>query len=460
MNRQYENSIRPILDCFDKIRIHLSNMGITIPCICSIGCQSPGKSSVLESITGIQLPRGTSTVTRCPIMIQLRNSKKFESAKIKYESETNEFWKNIKIEDISKSISEYQAAQIEKEGNPVLSEEAIQLEVHRIGVSDLTLYDLPGITHKDEETFNKITKIIKKYLQSKETIALLVHSSTSDFDANECLSLIREISDEGKNDIFERTIPIFSKPDDALKTCPDTLVNNLKVGKELGFSFEPILVLNRSQEQIDSNVENEKIRKLEEDLLKNPIIKDYCHKGHGINALVELLVKIQKDKLLSSVGKIKAAVKAKLREYNKELNSFPKGCKNRRDFNKYFLMYCDEYEAMMEEKLNNVGYFLGKKRKGRKVITIAKKIKKEENEIKKEAKEDENDRSKEQEEEEEEEEESKKQETKTNNEIKKDNLQQYTKENCLETRIRNKFIIFKEKFTEQLYKYLSFRRFL
>jgi len=89
---------------------------------------------------------------------------------------------------------------------------------------------------------------------------LFVHSSTSDFDANECLSLIRQISNEGENDIFTRTIPIFTKPDDALKTNPGTLVNNLKFGKDLGFEYIPILVLNRSQEQINNNVENEKIK--------------------------------------------------------------------------------------------------------------------------------------------------------------------------------------------------------
>lgn len=76
MDTQYEQSIRPILDCYDKIRAHLKGTDISIPCIFSVGCQSAGKSSVLESITGIQLPRGTGTVTRCPIMIQLRNTKK------------------------------------------------------------------------------------------------------------------------------------------------------------------------------------------------------------------------------------------------------------------------------------------------------------------------------------------------------------------------------------------------
>ena len=410
MNDYYKQSIRPILDCFDRIRVHLLETGVKIPCICSVGCQSAGKSSVLESITGIQLPRGEGTVTRCPIMIQLRKANRVESARIKYETDEIEAWKDIKIEDISKQISKYQELLLEKEGNPVLSETAIQLEVKKLNVSDLTLYDLPGITHIDEETFEKIKNIIIKFLENKETIALFVHASTSDFDSNECLSLIRKISKNGQNDIFQRTIPIFSKPDDALKTNPGTLVNNLKLAKQLEFEFDPILVLNRNQEQIKNNVDIEKIRKLEDQMLKNPLIKDYCSTGHGINALVELLVKIQREKLLQSVPEIKQTVKEKLKEYSNELAKYPKGCRNRKEFNKYLLQYCDKYDNIMKNKLNYVKHFLKDKKEEEK------KEEKKEEDQKEEKKEE---------------------------------------DNCLETRIRNEFNEFKKNFTEQIYKYLS-----
>ena len=45
---------------------------ISLPQIVVIGGQSSGKSSVLESIVGIDfLPRGTNIVTRRPTIIQL-----------------------------------------------------------------------------------------------------------------------------------------------------------------------------------------------------------------------------------------------------------------------------------------------------------------------------------------------------------------------------------------------------
>ena len=328
-------------------------------------------------------------MTRCPIEIQLRNAKDKEFAKIKYGSNES---KKISIEEISQTLSDFQAELLKKEGDPVLTSTSIQLEVERYNASDLTLIDLPGITHKDEETYKNISDIIIKYLKPKETIALFVHSSTADIDANECLSLIRKISDNGENDIFQRTIPIFTKPDDALKTNPGTLLKNLQIGKELGFSFDPILVLNRSQEQIEKNVDNEKIRQLELELLKNPIFKDKESNNHGITYLIGLLVQIQKEKLISCLPELRKSVKEKIEDYEKDLSKFPKGCKNRKEFNKYLRQYCDDYDKKVKDTLINVKSFLD---------------------------------------------------------------EEPTKKSCLETRIREEFKDFKNKFTQQIYKYLS-----
>lgn len=46
---------------------------IKIPTIAVIGIQSSGKSSILESISQIELPKGTGCVTRCPLVLQLRS---------------------------------------------------------------------------------------------------------------------------------------------------------------------------------------------------------------------------------------------------------------------------------------------------------------------------------------------------------------------------------------------------
>ena len=46
---------------------------IELPMIVSVGSQSSGKSSVVESIVGKDfLPRGNGIVTRCPLVLSLR----------------------------------------------------------------------------------------------------------------------------------------------------------------------------------------------------------------------------------------------------------------------------------------------------------------------------------------------------------------------------------------------------
>lgn len=55
---------------------------VELPQIVVVGAQSTGKSSVLESIVGRDfLPRGSGIVTRCPLILQLRQLRRSEDSK-------------------------------------------------------------------------------------------------------------------------------------------------------------------------------------------------------------------------------------------------------------------------------------------------------------------------------------------------------------------------------------------
>ena len=85
---QFSSKIRPLLDQYDIIRHHLVDDPDLHPTsIVVIGDQSSGKSSVLESLVQIGLPRGENIVTRMPIVLQCRslrttNVKDFPHAKV------------------------------------------------------------------------------------------------------------------------------------------------------------------------------------------------------------------------------------------------------------------------------------------------------------------------------------------------------------------------------------------
>jgi len=150
---RWATDVRPLLDCVDRVRPYLAGENIELPAIVVVGDQSSGKSSVLESISGIALPRGTNIVTRCPLELQLRRDTEtyavisrpaavglFGGDPSKQVSE-----RLNRLEDIGPAIERYTA---EIAGaNKGVSDRPISLRVHRPDAPDLTLIDLPGAWH-------------------------------------------------------------------------------------------------------------------------------------------------------------------------------------------------------------------------------------------------------------------------------------------------------------------------
>ncbi|ERE76975.1 interferon-induced GTP-binding protein Mx1-like protein, partial [Cricetulus griseus] len=70
--RQYEEKVRPCIDLIDSLRALGVEQDLALPAIAVIGDQSSGKSSVLEALSGVALPRGSGIVTRCPLVLKLK----------------------------------------------------------------------------------------------------------------------------------------------------------------------------------------------------------------------------------------------------------------------------------------------------------------------------------------------------------------------------------------------------
>ncbi|MEQ2215786.1 hypothetical protein XENOCAPTIV_005958 [Xenoophorus captivus] len=59
LNQQYEEKVRPCIDLIDSLRSLGVEEDLALPAIAVIGDQSSGKSSVLEALSGVALPRGS-----------------------------------------------------------------------------------------------------------------------------------------------------------------------------------------------------------------------------------------------------------------------------------------------------------------------------------------------------------------------------------------------------------------
>lgn len=73
LNEAIEKDLKVWLDFLNEIRKIGVDQEFEIPQIAVIGDQSSGKSSLLNSLTGIPFPRGTGLVTRCPTVIAMEN---------------------------------------------------------------------------------------------------------------------------------------------------------------------------------------------------------------------------------------------------------------------------------------------------------------------------------------------------------------------------------------------------
>jgi len=142
----YEESIRPVLDAVDEIRPYVKDIpeiSGMLPAIVVIGEQSSGKSSLLESISGIALPRGDGMCTKVPLELQLRRDRE-ESITMDYINSSGVAVNkpNVSFKDISKEIEN---ATVDIVGNgKSIKDQPISLRICGPTMKDLTLIDLPG----------------------------------------------------------------------------------------------------------------------------------------------------------------------------------------------------------------------------------------------------------------------------------------------------------------------------
>ncbi|NWS66465.1 MX protein, partial [Crotophaga sulcirostris] len=247
---QYEEKIRPCIDLIDSLRALGIEKDLALPAIAVIGDQSSGKSSVLEALSGIALPRGNGIVTRCPLELKLKRIPATEAWKGKIS------YSNISIEvqnasEVEKAIREAQDVVAGTGGG--ISGELISLEIRSPDVPDLTLIDLPGIARvavgdQPKDIGEQIKTLLKKIIGCKETLNLVVVPCNVDIATTEALKMAQEVDPSG-----ERTLGILTKPDLVDKGTEEVIINitrNLVIPLKRGY----MIVKCRGQQDIHNNL--------------------------------------------------------------------------------------------------------------------------------------------------------------------------------------------------------------
>ncbi|KAF2313381.1 hypothetical protein GH714_010675 [Hevea brasiliensis] len=205
----YNDHIRPLLDAVDKLRhLKIMNEGIKLPTIVVVGDQSSGKSSVLESLAGINLPRGQGICTRVPLVMRLQHQPTpTPEVFLEFNGKTVYTDEARAADAISLATDE-----IAGDGKGI-SNTPLTLVVKKKGIPDLTMIDLPGITRvpvhgQPEDIYEQIAGIVTEYIRPEESIILNVLSATVDFPTCESIRMSRQVDKTG-----ERTLAVVTKSD-------------------------------------------------------------------------------------------------------------------------------------------------------------------------------------------------------------------------------------------------------
>ncbi|XP_060689801.1 interferon-induced GTP-binding protein Mx1-like [Hemiscyllium ocellatum] len=319
----YEEKIRPCIDLIDSLRRLGVDKDLALPAIAVIGDQSSGKSSVLEALSGVSLPRGSGIVTRCPLELKLKKAKEDNVWKGKL---TNEYFQ-VELTDPSEVEKQIQTAQNIMAGEGLgISQELISLQIESSNVPDLTLIDLPGIArvaigNQPADIGDQIKRLIKSFIRRQETINLVVVPCNVDIATTEALKMAKEVDPSG-----ERTLGILTKPDLVDKGTESNVVDivqNLVVELKKGY----MIVKCRGQQEINDQLSLseaiEKERRFFEDHEDyRPLLDD---KKATIPCLAERLTTELVAHIIQSLPELSKDIEEKLSATTKELEQYGEG---------------------------------------------------------------------------------------------------------------------------------------
>ena len=321
----YKARIRPWLDAVDHVRALLrdDHQDIKLPTIVVVGDQSSGKTSVIEALSGVELPRGEHITTRCPLVMRMVSCADASQAMTWISTEvytTERPGETIKSSaDIPARVEHYTKQLAGSSVN--VCAHPIYLTVVRPHAPDLTLVDLPGLTcnpigDQPKDIHAQLVKLIDHYIKSEATVILAVLPATVDFATCQCIQLAKQVDPQGS-----RTLAVVTKSDTAEVGFQAKLEHAIDVFQ---FQMGLVAVRNRSKEETDRGVTWVQSREAERQFFQRTSSSTLI--GWGTDALATLLVRIQEEKLRSMLPRVMAQLKQILTNAQEDLQKMPPSC--------------------------------------------------------------------------------------------------------------------------------------
>ncbi|KAI1479949.1 P-loop containing nucleoside triphosphate hydrolase protein, partial [Daldinia eschscholtzii] len=233
---QLHGEQKALLDAIDELRKHGIGRFVDLPQIIVVGDQSSGKSSVLEAISRVRFPVKDGLCTRFATELVLRTDSQtkvdvrilpfavFNKKSIKFDE------KSFKKEDLPRIVEEAKKHMVS--GDAGFSDDVLRIEISSPDVPHLTMVDLPGFYHSEDENQSAagreiVDRLVERYMARKNSIILAVVSARNQVILQKVLSRVKR-HDKHK----ERTLGIITKPDILIPDTQDE-ANFVRLAKNL-----------------------------------------------------------------------------------------------------------------------------------------------------------------------------------------------------------------------------------
>ncbi|KAK4485919.1 hypothetical protein RD792_008570 [Penstemon davidsonii] len=298
----YNDQIIPLLGAVDRLRDlgvmqEGVNLPINLPTLVVIGDQSSGKSSVLESLAEISLPR---IRTRVPLILMLQQNNQ-EEISLKYKNTNLLVTENHIAEAITKATEE-----VAGKGKGVCKTPLTLIVKKKKGIPNLTMIDLPGITPLP--VGEQISEIIMDYIKQEDVLILNVLSAASvDFSTCESIQMSQKVDKTGR-----RTLAVVTKVD----KFPEDVLDKVRDNIGLGY----ICVRNRIGDETLQEARTKEARLFENHQILSKLKKSMA----GVPALAERLMYLQSKAIVKCLPDMDSKINEKISSYSNELNKLPR----------------------------------------------------------------------------------------------------------------------------------------
>ena len=308
-------NFKKLVSLIDKLRDIGLNDHISMPRIAVLGSQSSGKSSLLESIVGLNfLPRGSGVVTRRPLELRLcrvREMKEKPYGVFAQDPET----KLTDFVEIRKRIEKYTDDLCGSNKNII--DDPIVLKIYSENTPDLTLIDLPGITRipvgGQPKNIEEVTKsLVTRYCKDERTIILAVIPANADMSNSDSLQMAQHLDPQGI-----RTVGVITKIDIMDK---GTDAKKMLLNKEIPLKLGYIGVKGRSQADVDSNMTvSEALKEELSYFSSHPVYRHLPKEILGTEFLVRKLTTVMYDHIRRVLPTIMKEIEFKISSTEKNI---------------------------------------------------------------------------------------------------------------------------------------------